>query len=439
MSVNPNLVTEHYPLPVPEDLVANMVGCKTFTVLDLKSAYLQVPLDDESRRILTVNTPFGLYQFTRLPYGVSSAPAIFQAVMDNVLRGLGGVSCYLDDVLVGGRNREECLERVKQVLSRFEKHCLCVNEQKCQFFLPSITYLGHEIMREGLKPCTDKVEAVLKARRPTNPSELKSWVGLVNFYAKFLPDLSAVLFPLCNLLKKNTPWMWSPECEQSFATAKQLLCSADVLVLYDAHKPLRLSCDASSYGLGAVLSQETEPGIIKPVAYASRTMTPAEQKYSQFEKEGLALVFAVKKFHKYVYGRPFTLITDHHPLITLLGPKHHTTGIATARIHRWRLLLAEYSFTIKYQKGSSIADADALSRPPLRTMYRPDSVLNYVNQCEGKLLNLEEVQDETRKDKILQKVKRLIQKGWPKQITNDDMKPWWVRREALTIENNCIV
>lgn len=255
------------------------------------------------------------------------------------------------------------------------------------------------------------MEAVLNAPKPRNVSQLKGFLGLVNFYARFLPDLSIVLSPLYNLLKKYSKWYWSKECQQSFDEVKQLLCSADMLVLYDPRKPLRLSCDASGYGLGAELSQETEPNVFRPVAYASRTMTEAEQKYSQFEKEGLALVFGIKNNHKFLYAREFTLITDHSPLTSLFGPKHSFSGIATARIHRWRLLLAEYKFKIKYQKGSCIGDADALSRLPLQTTEGEEHTLNYFQPAEAYPLNFTEVQEETKKDKMLQRKRNLFKPG----------------------------
>lgn len=228
----------------------------------------------------------------------------------------------MDDVLVGGVDQNDCHKRVVEVLNRFERHGLCVNQDKYFFFVREVRYLGYLLTEEGLKPCPEKVDAIKKAPAPSNVTEVKAFVALLAFYAWFLPDLAATLGPLYALLKKDKKWQWSPECQSAVDLSKKLLCTADVIVLYDPSRSLRVTADASSYGLGAVLTQDMGNGDYRPVEFASRTLTAAEQNYAQVERKALALVFAVKKFHKYLFGHHFTLVTDHHPLTSILGPNY---------------------------------------------------------------------------------------------------------------------
>ena len=229
----------------------------------------------------------------------------------------------------------------------------------------SVEYLGHKLTGSGVCTSATKVEAVRLAPVPANVQQLRSFLGMVNYYGKFIPNLASLLHPLNNLLKQNQKWKWTQECQKSFETAKERLSQAPVLAHYDATLPLRLAGDASAFGLGVVLSHRFPDGSERPVAYASRMLTPSERNYSQLEKEALSLVYGVKKFHSYLYGRTFELLTDHKPLTTILGPKTGIPSIAAARLQRWALLLACYQYQIKYKSTLSHANADCLSRLPL--------------------------------------------------------------------------
>jgi hypothetical protein len=228
-----------------------------------------------------------------------------------------------------------------------------------------VTYLGHTITAEGLRPVEDKVRAIKEAPSPKNVTELRSFLGMVNYYGKFLQDLSKVLAPLYKLLHNDTKWQWCVEQEQAFKEVKELLHSAKLLVHYDPEKDIVLSCDASPYGVGAVLSHVMKNGSEKPVGFASRTLTAAEKGYSQLDKEGLAIVFAVKRFHQYLYGRVFKIYTDHKPLMSLFSETRGIPPLASARIQRWALILSAYQYSIVYRTGKDNANADALSRLPL--------------------------------------------------------------------------
>lgn len=225
-----------------------------------------------------------MFRFTRLVFGVASAPAIFQAQMDEILKGIDSVKCYFDDVCIGGRNIEECQQNLEKVLARFEEYNVRVNLAKCKFFETQIEYLGHIIKDGSLMPNDRKFEAVLNAQAPKNVAQLQSFLGMINYYSKFIPNLATELHSLYQLLKKGVHFDWTNEHESAFVKCKNLLASNNVLALYDPSKEIVISCDASPYGVGCVLSQIFD-GIEKPILFASSTLSPAEKNYSQVHRE----------------------------------------------------------------------------------------------------------------------------------------------------------
>ena len=279
VTINPVLLTDTYPLPQPDDLFAALAGGKIFSKLDLKHTYLQVPLDEVSKKFTTINTPKGLFQYERLPFGVSSAPSLFQRIMENLLSDLHHVTVYIDDILVTGKDKSDHLYNLHLVLQRLEEAALTLKKSKCKFAVPSIEYLGHVIDAKGLHPSESKVRAIRDAPTPTNVTELKSFLMLLKYYHKFLPDLATLLAPSHQLLCKDTKWTWTHSQKEAFKQAKSFLHSKSFLNHYDENKPLIIVGDASSYGLGAVLSHRMDDGSELPVAYASRTLSPAEKKY----------------------------------------------------------------------------------------------------------------------------------------------------------------
>ena len=322
VTINPALEVDKYPLPKPDDLFATLAGGKKFSKIDLTHAYQQMNLEESSRELVTINTHRGLYRYKRLPFGVASAPAIFQKVMDTVLQGLPRVICYLDDILVTGSTEEEHLQNLEKVLQRLQQYNIRANKAKCAFMCDAVEYLGHRIDATGLHTTTSKVEAISQAPQPKNVQELQSFLGLLHYYGKFLPSLSTLLQPLNNLLRTGHKWAWTQECQQAFEEAKKLLLTAPVLAHYDPTMPIKMAGDASAYGIGAVISHVFPDSSERPIAFASRTLTATEQNYPQLEKEALSLVYGIRKFHQYLYGRRFVLVTDHKPLTTVLGPKN---------------------------------------------------------------------------------------------------------------------
>ena len=204
----------------------------------------------------------------------------------------------------------------------------------------SVTYLGHTIYANGLHPITEKVEAIKEAPRPRNVSQLKSYLGLITYYGKFLPSISHILFPLYRLLRRNTHWRWAVSEEEAFIKSKTMLLSSNLLVHFDPSLELTLACDASPYGVGAVLAHRTADGVEKPIGFVSRTLTSAEKNYSQLEREGLACIFGLMKFHSYLFGHPFTIYTDNLPIKSLFSEKQAVPLHASGRILRWALTLS---------------------------------------------------------------------------------------------------
>ena len=439
---NPALEVDQHPIPKPEDIFASLAGGELFTTLDLSQAYQQLLLDEESSELVTVNTHLGLYRYTRLPFGVASAPAIFQRTMDQLLNGLTGVRCYLDDIIITGKSTEEHLNHLSQVLERLQNKGFRLKKDKCHFLQSSVEYLGHVIDANGLHTTPTKQQAIAEARAPTNTSELRSFLGLVNYYGRFLPNVSTTLHPLNRLLRKGAAWVWSKKCEEAFQAIKGMLSSDQVLAHYNPTLPLSLAADASAYGVGAVISQKYADGGERPIAYASRTLTTAEQKYAQVEKEALALVFGVKRFHQYLYGRHFTLITDHKPLTTILGPYHAIPTLAAARLQRWAITLSAYNYQIQFRSTKEHANADGLSRLPLNSPpgaeASRDAVCYNLGQIQALPVTAAKVGSCSRHDPQVSRVMHFTRCGWPSSVPAD-LKPFHSRRKELTVEGDCLL
>ena len=436
---------DSYPIPKASDLFAALAGGKSFSKLDLSHAYLQLVLDEESRKFTTINTQKGLFQYKRLPFGVSSAPAIFQRTMDSLLQGIPQTCVYLDDILITGNTVEEHLKNLDEVLRRLQTAGLRLKSSKCLFMAPSVEYLGHVIDSAGLHPTKAKVKAITEAPTPRNVTELCSFLGLINYYGKFLPNLSSTLAPLYKLLQQNTQWQWCNQQVTAFNAAKEALQSSTLLVHYDGSKPLTLACDASSYGVGAVLSHSFEDGSEKPIGFASRTLSTAEKHYSQLDKEALAIIFGIKKFHDYLHGHHFTIYSDHQPLQHLFSKAKPIPQMASSRLKHWSLTLQAYEYNIKHKPGKQLANADALSRRPLSQ--QPQSVpvpgdINLVLQhLNTTPVTATEIKTWTDKDPLLSKVRQFVMTGWPldDNTSEEALRPYLTRKDELSVHSGCLL
>ena len=267
-----------------------------------------------------------------------------------------GVSVYLDDILVTGSTIDDHLQNLDKVLNILATASLKLNRTKCTFLMPQVEYLGHTIDQHGLHPTKEKVKTIREASQPCNVNELRSFIGIITYYGKFMPNLSTKLAPLYGLLQKEAKWQWGSKQAKAFQDAKNALQDDTLLVHYDSSKQLVLACDASLYGVGVVLSYIMEDGGELPVAYASRTVTTAKKNYSQLEKEVLAVVYEVSKFHYYLYGRHFIIQSDHQPLSYLFSNSKAISPTTSSRIKHWPLTLSTYSYTITHKPGKNLGN-----------------------------------------------------------------------------------
>ena len=420
------------------ELFASLARGKSFTKLNLQHAYQQLTLEESSKPLTTINTHRGLFHYNRLPFGVSSTPGIFQRTMDSLLQGLSHVTVYLDDILITGETEEQHLENLETVLHKLETAGLRLKQFKCTFMAPEIEYLGHKISPQGLYLTPDNIKAICNAPKPESVSELKSFLGLLSYYSWFLPNASSTLTPLYSLLQSNKKWAWSSKEQAAFDTAKGILQSTSLLVHYDPTKPLILACDTSPYGVGAVLSYMMEDGSEKPVAFASRTLTPAEKNYSQLEKE--TIVYGVKKFLTYLCGRHFTIFSDHQPLRRLFNESKGIPAMAASRIQRWALTLSAYEYSIAYRPEKEHANADALSRLPLphqTDVPVPEDLLLLLDTTS--LVTTEQIRTWTEKEPVLSRVRRFILIGWPEHDVRNDFIPFRRRKDELSVLDGCVL
>lgn len=361
-------VKDVYPLPRVEETLARLQGAAFFSIMDLQSGYWQVPIQEEDKPKTAFVTADGLYQFKVMPFGLCAAPSTFQRMMDVVLSGLRWSSClvYLDDIIIYSATFEEHLERLKGVLSCLRDANLKVKLKKCCFAHGQLKALGHVVDKEGIAPDPEKVRAITDFPRPPETGreaekvrQVRSFIGICSYYRRFVPNFSGLARPLFDLLKKGNPFVWGPEQEESYATLKNALIGATRLAHPDFSREFEIHPDACDYGIGAALVQRGENGE-RPIAFASRLLSAAERNYSITEKEGLALVWALQKFHSYIWGTAVTVVTDHHALCWLTTKKD-----LAGKLARWALTVQGYAPTIKYKSGRLHEDADALSRNPV--------------------------------------------------------------------------
>ena len=304
LTVNRAAKVDQYPLPRVEELFSKLSGCQVFSKIDLKSAYNQLVLDERSREYLTVNTPRGLLRPLRLTFGYASAVSLFQRTLETLLADIPGVGVFLDDLVVAGATEEGHDSTLRVVLGRLNEAGLRVNREKCRFGVGSMTYLGLRISSKGIETTDEKTATIREAPEPRNVSELRRWLGLINYYAKFLKNLASTLAPLYRLLRKDQKWQWTETESASFCAARDMLIRPPVLAHFDPALPVVVACDAGPVGVGCVLSQITRDGE-RPIAYYSRSLSDTESRYSQTDREALAIVTGVKKFHYFLAGRTF--------------------------------------------------------------------------------------------------------------------------------------
>ena len=445
--LNKSVRREKFIIPSVEETLGLLSGAKIFSKLDANMGFWQIPLDEETAKLTTFITPFGRFYFKRLPFGIASAPEHFQNRMTiEVTEGLTGTVSHIDDVLVWGCNQEEHDARLHAVLRKMEEAGITLNVDKCKFSQREVKFLGHIISDEGIRADPGKTAAISDMKTPTNIHELRSFLGMVNQLGKFIPQLAERTKPLRDLLSKKNHWYWGEEQKKAFHAMKDGLTSTPALALYDPNRETKISADASSFGLGAVLLQKWVDEW-KPVAYASRALSPVEQRYAQVEKEALALTWACERFRIFVIGRHFLLETDHKPLVSLFGSQ--TLDALPPRIQRLRMRLMRYTYSIQHIAGKNLITADTLSRAPLTDFRVEDKQLLddtniYVDQVTASIpasaTFLERLRRELLTDSESAKVMQMCLEGWPENnACTGNLRVYWTERALLTVHKGLLL
>ncbi len=436
--LNTYVVPDRYPVPNIKDMFLQISGARHFSKIDLKKAYFNVELEEESRDLTTTITPLGLFRYKKLPMGLKDAASAFQRRVSQALHDIEGCLVYIDDILVFGQTQDEHDSRLEQVLARLEKHDFRTNPEKCEFDRPEVLFLGHWITKDGILPSPKKIQAITDTSAPTTKKQVRSFVGLVNYYRDFVPNLTDLIEPLQELAREGTSFEWTTACEESFSATKRCLSENLKIYIFDPAAPTTVTTDASDVGLGAILSQ-VQNGKEVPIAFASRRLTKPERNYATNEREALGCVWACEHWDKYLLGRPFTLKTDHQALTTIL--QRHATGKKAAKFDRYYERLKVFDFTPLYTKGRENTVADALSRlhksdPTERTVGKPPATLFTVRS--------DFLATATSEDELLMQIQHYVKTSWPdrKKITKAAMPYYQVRTEldvdrGFLIRNGC--
>jgi hypothetical protein len=357
--LNAVTVPDAYPLPRMDDLLQSMgrIGC--ISTIDLQAGYWQVAVRKQDQDKTAFICPFGLFRFTRMPFGLRNAPATFQRLMDRFRAGLPDLTllAYLDDLVLFSATKQEHLIQLERIFQHIRHFKLRMKREKCFFGCPEVRYLGHRISAGGIVPDPDKVQAIAGMPPPSNLKHAHTFLQTCSWFRRFIPNFANISKPLSDLLKKNAVWEWGPAQQEAFETLKNRLITAPILQQADLSKPFTLRTDASSHAIGAALLQGEE-NEERPIEYASRLLTAPEKNYSTTEREALAIVWAVNKFRGYIEENTTVVITDHQPLRWLMSLKS-----PTGRLARWALQLQPFDLTIQYTPGRANVLADLLSRP----------------------------------------------------------------------------
>ena len=356
-----NAVTkkDSFPLPLINDVLDSLHGTNYFTTLDMKSGYFQIQLDPATKEKTAFVTHNDLLHFKVLPFGLTNSPATFQRLMGHILRGLEYTCAliYIDDTIIFSKTVDEHLGHIEEVFKRLRDANLRLNPKKCKFAKQELEYLGHIVTPQGIKPCPSKIKAIESYPVPKNVKQLRSFLGLANYYRRFIKDFAKIAHPLNQLTKKFVKFGWTISCQEAFDLLKRALISEPILAYPDFTREFHVTVDSSSTALGMTLSQFSNNGVERVIAYNGRNLSNAEVNYSTTEREALALVEAIKKYQPYLHGRKFTVHTDHQPLQWLTKIKEPLPKLA-----RWSLYLQQFTFTVSYLPGKENSHADGLSR-----------------------------------------------------------------------------
>ncbi|KII66802.1 Transposon Tf2-11 polyprotein [Thelohanellus kitauei] len=402
-TINKYMGEVHYPLTRFEELLENIKGGKYYSTIDLKDAYLQLPLDDNYKNITIIAT---------------------HRIMDGLIRNIHGVGCFLDDLIISGKDIKENIERVDMVLQRLVEKNIKIKKEKCKFAQLSVKYMAHILDESDIHPSGENIQAIKSQPSPKRAKDLKSLLGAVGFYSRFIPKLHGLCAPLYDLTRQGVNWRWSVNEENILKQIKQCLTHSSTLAHFNEDLPTILATDASGRGLRAVLSQKEQNGIERPVCFASRTLSKSEKNYSVSDKEGLTIIWGINKFNQFLFGRKFTILTDHRPLQRIFRSHDGVPQNISSRLIRWSLRLSAYNYEIKYRDAKNNELADTLSRLPLQS-------------TEDERSPLITLQRETLNDTELSAVMKYFRVGWPEENNVPrDLIYYYEKRDSLSTEES---
>lgn len=427
-----------YQIPTVEQLLSEMGNAGIFSKIDLNSYYHQIELDPESRDITTFSCNSGIYRYKVLVMGITSAAEEGQRLLQQILQKIPNCRNGADDILIWGKDTTEHNRTLDMVLRTLKENNLTISQHKSIFHREELEFHGFIVSNTGIRPTDSKIEAIKNFKNPGNVQDIRSFLGLINYLTKFIPRLATLSEPLKRLTRANMKWRWTKEEESCFIMLKETVIQSKPLMHFDPQLQTSIVVDASPVGLGAILCQNKQ-GILVPISYASRTLTEVERRYCQLEKEALAIVWACEKFHFYLYGKNFLIMTDHQALTTIFNPK----GNPSARILRWILRLQQYDYTIKHINGKD-NPADILSRQPMKyqKVVSPEEEIaeGFINTVVAnsipKTITLSEIMEESQRDPTVTAVKNAIQQNdWTNKLT----EPFKHVRNELTTKRGVVI
>lgn len=431
-SLNEAVMRPHTKMNTFEEIAAEVQDAKIFAVLDANRGFYQICMEEESSKYLTFITPFGRYRWKRLPYGVSFGTDAFCQVFSEIFAGIEGCITYVDEILIWASSEEELQERLRAVFQRARENGVKFNKSKSQIGLKEVTYLGHKLTCDGIKPDENKVEAIKKMPVPEDTKALARFLGLLNYLGKFIPNLAEKTVNLRNLNKKGVAFVWTNVHQDEFDKLKEIVSRDVMLKYYNPDEPITLSVDSSKKGLGAVILQKG-----RPLAFASKVLTKSQMNYAPIELETLAIVFGCERFRQYLIGHKVNVESDHSPLEAIFKKDLNSCPV---RLQRFRIRLQEFDLNVKYIPGKHMYIADTLSRAPVDSDIEVEDAdlkahVNMINY----LLNVtphkqEEIRVETSNDVQLRLVIKCIVNGWPEyKNLPQEIKSFWPYRHELTI------
>ena len=437
--LNRYVVPDRFPLPNPRELFLELKGATVFSKLDLRKAFFHIKLAQESRELTTTLTHQGLRQYTRLPMGLKDSASVCQRLVSQTLAGCPGTIAYIDDILVFGSTQEEHDACLREALKRLEAKDFRLQTSKCAISVPEVTFLGHVISASGIRPDPKNVEPIQKAPRPTTVKQVASFLGMVNYYQEFIPNMATLAEPLRRLQRKGVKFAWSQSCQAAFDRLKAAISRGVKVFIFDPNAPTYVSVDASDVGVGAVLSQ-IQNGKEVPIAHASHTLQERERAYAVNEREALACVWACETWEKFLLGRSFVLRTDHASLVSLLQSTTDTRK--SAKFSRWLERLSEFDYKVEYRQGSQNAVADALSR--LSVPSTGDAVADPTHDAIVRALTSDNlspaaIKQATRADSTLSLVTRYVSQGWPKKVTSPGLTSYKHVKDELAVQDGYLL